>query len=108
MILKFRYKDESGTHYVTPPKYNGQFVMVDSKGNKFFVDEDEIDILVGYDSDDKEVYENDILTCKDRHEWAAELLPQAEMDIGGVYESLYDEKCAFKLKGSGENEVSDF
>jgi len=102
--IKFRYKDESGVHYVTPPKHQGQFVMVDEKGKKYFVDEDELDFLVGYDEDDKEVYECDLLIDKDNHKWTAELLPQAEMTCGGVYEYLYNAKCGFKLKDRGENE----
>ena len=104
MKIKFRYKDADGVHYLKPVKYNGDFVMVDEKGKNFFVDEDELDILAGYDSDDKEVYEGDILTCKDNHKWTAELLPQAEMTCGGVYENLYNPKCGFKLKERGENE----
>ena len=109
MKLKFRYKDTDGLHYLTPLKYNGDLVMIDSKGKKYFVDENELDFFVGYDSDGKEVYEGDKLIEKgSRHEWEAILLPQAEMDCGGVYENLYNKKSAFKLKERGENEASDF
>jgi len=98
--IKFRYKDESGVHYLTPPKYNGSLVMADENGKNYFVAEKELDMLVGYDADGKEVYEVDILIDSDGHEWEAIILPQVEMRCGGVYENLYNPKCKFRLKGT--------
>jgi len=77
----------------------------DAKGlsNHYVVDPDSVTQFVGYDADDKEVYEDDILVDKDGHEWRVHDVPQVEMLCGGVYEGLYNEKSAFKLKERGEN-----
>ena len=77
--------------------------LKDEFGNWLYVDPDSIAQLVGYDSDDNEIYEDDELIDSAGHEWTAILLPQAEMDCGGVYEGLYG-KEKFKLKGRGKNE----
>ena len=75
----------------------------DEENGYHIVEDDSIAQLVGYDSDGKEIYEGDELIDSAGHEWTAILLPQAEMDCGGVYEGLYG-KEKFKLKGCGENE----
>ena len=77
----------------------------DKKGccYNYKVDPDSVAQFVGYDADGKEVYEGDEMIDSAGHEWTAILLPQAEMDCGGVYEGLYG-KEKFKLKGRGENE----
>ena len=108
MTIKFRGKTDDGKYIFS----NSIDFEVDGKGWEFcrlkdefgnWIFVDNIAQLVGYDADDNEIYEDDELIDKDRHEWTAVLLPQAEMDCGGVYEGLYG-KEKFKLKERGENE----
>ena len=110
--IKFRGKTSEGKFvYGDLIHIAGDAYIKSNKGGWIVdpVDEFSVTQLVGYDSDDKEVYEDDILISKDGWEWTAELSPQAEMFFNGdVCQSLYNEKHAFKLKGSGENELSDF
>ena len=108
MNIKFRGKVCGLEKFVYGDLLNmAQPCIVPTKGNHspIPVEEDSIAQLVGYDTDGKEVYKGDVLLENgSRREWSAELLPQAEMDCGGVYENLYNKKCGFKLKERGENE----
>lgn len=108
MTIKFRgrgLKDKKlyyGSYVHTMPQSSFP-AIIDNDGFYIEVDPESIAQLVGYDSDDNEIYEDDELIDRAGHEWTAVLLPQAEMDCGGVYEGLYG-KEKFKLKGRGENE----
>ena len=107
MEIKFRGKVCGLEKFVYGDLLNtAQPCIVPTKGNHspIPVEKNSVAQLVGYDSDGKEVYETDLLIDSDGHEWSAELLPQAEMDCGGVYENLYNAKSSFRLKERGENE----
>ena len=108
MEIKFRGKNINGANVyglLTKKKIrsSGELSWAIATGNctageTVPVDEKTIAQLVGYDSDDNEIYEGDELIDADGHEWTAVILPKAEMDCGGVYEGLYG-KEKFKLKG---------
>ena len=111
MTIKFRGITENGKYIFSNSiefeKIGGlsdyQPYLRDDNGDWVRCYPESISQLVGYDSDDNEIYEDDELIDSAGHEWTAILLPQAEMDCGGVYEGLYG-KEKFKLKGRGENE----
>ena len=62
------------------------------------VDEDSVAQLVGFDRDDKEVYEDDTLIDQNGREYTISDDIQVELFCGGVYEPLYSTRYKFKLK----------
>ena len=75
--------------------------LKDEFGNWLYVESDSIAQLVGYDSDDNEIYEGDKICLKDEGNFSA---VEMYFKFGGCFCPVGKKFSAFKLKECGENE----